>query len=135
MNIYTASKFENHEVVRTFNAALRAQGHNVTWDWTITEEFDTDGSVVPGSLTESNRRIYGYLDYAGVMAAELLIVIDGDWCLNGARWEAGMAIGKGAKVWIVNYTNKVIFDVLPQVQIIKSTSHALRLLEPAVAVA
>lgn len=130
MNIYTASKFENYEQVRNFNIALRELGHTVTWDWTITEEFVDGKPNWTGHPTEEQRYRFGMLDYAGVMQAELVIMLDGDFPLNGARWEAGIAIGNGAQVWIVNYTHKVIFDVLPQVSIIDTIDDTLSLLEP-----
>lgn len=133
MKIYTASKFENAEAVRQFNARLREHGHVVTWDWTSTREFLDDGTVL--KATPEDRRSYAMLDYAGVMAADLVIMLDGEWALNGARWEAGMAIGKGADVWIVNYTHRVVFDDLPQVHIIRDEEEALSLLGRATAVA
>ena len=129
MNIYTASKFENVATVRGFNKLVRASGHTVTWDWTDTREF-ASGEASP--ITPEERRMYGMLDYAGVMSCDLLIFIDLDTHTpNGGRWEAGIAIGAGKKVWIVNYTHKVIFDVLPQVLIIPSIDEALRLLARA----
>jgi hypothetical protein len=128
MNIYTASKFENANAVRKFNQSLRELGHTVTWDWTTTPEFNESGLIAP--LTDGQRYAYGMLDYAGVMACDLLIMLDLDeYELNGARWEAGMAIGKGADVWIVNYSHLVIFDVLPQVRIVSSPNVALSLLD------
>lgn len=129
MNIYTASKFENAATVRAFNKELRAGGHTITWDWTTTREF-VSGEASP--ITPEERRMYCMLDYAGVMSCDLLVFIDlEEYTPNGGRWEAGMAIGAGKKVWIVNYAHKVIFDVLPQVLVIPSIDEALRLLARA----
>src|ERR1700761_7494063 len=98
MNIYTASKFENAAVVREFNKQVRASGHPITWDWTITPEFNEAGLNAP--LTPAQRTTYGMLDYAGVMSCDLLIFIDlEDYQPNGGRWEAGIALGAGKKVW------------------------------------
>lgn len=135
MNIYTASKFENYEQVRDFNVALRNLGHTVTWDWTTTEEFVDGKPTWTKRPTEEQRYRFGMLDYAGVMQADLVVMLDGDFPLNGARWEAGIAIGNGAEVWVVNYTHEVIFDVLPRVKVVASTYEALALLAGAVSVA
>jgi hypothetical protein len=129
MRIYTASKFENHQNVRLFNERLRDQGHVVTWDWTDTHEFDVNGDIVGDGLSDRDRKVYCMLDYAGVTSCELLIFLDGpDFIPNGGRWEAGIAVGAGAQVWIVNYSHTVIFDELPQVKIVPDEDTALSLL-------
>jgi hypothetical protein len=133
VNIYTASKFENADFVRNFNNAVRDLGHNVTYDWTSTREFLEDGTVLKAS--PEDRYTYGMLDYAGVMACDLLIMIDFETPLRGGAWEAGMALGAGKQVWIVNYQHRVIFDVLPQVKIISDPNVALSLLDTRYAVA
>ena len=135
MNVYTASKFENHAAVRAFNDKVREAGHKVTWDWTRTKEFNFFGEPIGTGLSERDREMYGMLDYAGVMQADVVILLDLDMALNGARWEAGMAIGNGAQVWIVSYHHKVIFDVLPRVTVLDTEDDALRLLAGAVTVA
>jgi hypothetical protein len=127
MNIYTASKFENAAFVRSFNNLVRDLGHTVTWDWTATREFLGDGTVA--KITPEQRIEYGMLDYAGVMACDLLIMIDYEIPLRGGAWEAGMAVGAGKQVWIVNYQNRVIFDVLPQVRLVSDPNIALSLLD------
>lgn len=126
MRVYTATKFENYGAVRWFNDEVRKIGHTVTWDWTRTDEFDA-GALVPGELPSEKRKAFAMLDYAGVMACELLILFDHPK-LNGARWEAGMAVANGAEVWIVAYENFVIFDELPMVEIVESTAEVFRLL-------
>lgn len=127
MRIYTASKFENAAFVRNFNRKLRDLGHTVTWDWTDTREFLDDGTVT--SATPEQRVEYGLLDYAGVMQCDLLILIDFEVPVRGGAWEAGMAIGAGKEVWIVNYQHPVIFDVLPQVRLVSDPNVALSLLD------
>lgn len=127
MRIYTASKFENAAFVRDFNVKLRDLGHIVTWDWTNTREFQPDGTVL--KATPEDRRSYAMLDYAGVMACELLIMIDFTTQLRGGAWEAGIAVGAGKEVWIVNYQHTVIFDDLPQVRIVSDPNVALSLLD------
>lgn len=130
LNIYTASKFENAAFVRRFNQEVRDIGHTITWDWTATREFQDDGTVL--AATPEQRVEYGMLDYAGVMSCDLLIFLDSEEFIpNGGRWEAGMAVGAGKEVWIVNYSHKVIFDVLPQVRLISDAETALCLLESA----
>lgn len=129
MRIYTASKFENAAFVRVFNDQLRALGHIVTWDWTDTDEFDEFGVLVDSNISHFDRRRYGMLDYAGVMQCDLLILIDYEVPVRGGAWEAGMAIGAGKEVWIVNYQHKVIFDVLPQVRMVSTPNVALSLLD------
>lgn len=129
MRIYTASKFENHRNVRLFNERLRAQGHIVTWDWTATHEFDVNGDVIGDGPSDWDREVYCMLDYAGVMSCDLLIMLDLEgYELNGGRWEAGIAVGAGKQIWIVNYSHTVIFDKLPQVRVVPDEDAALSLL-------
>lgn len=109
MNIYTATKYERADELRVHNEHIRSLGHTITHDWTIYES----SKLADESLDA--RHMAGMADFAGVMQADLLIYWDHPNA-NGARWEAGMAAARGIPIWLVEYTNLVIFDVLPQVE-------------------
>jgi nucleoside 2-deoxyribosyltransferase len=117
MNIYTATKWERRSEMNTINRTLESLGHRITHDWTVWEEEN------PSKDTESRRHAAAMLDFAGVMQSELVIFWDHPEA-NGARWEAGMAIGAGIPVWIVEYHNDVVFDGLPEVSIVESWPQA-----------
>lgn len=120
MNIYTATKWERRQAQYKYNRKIEELGHRITHDWTTFEETMPD--------TAQRRVIAGLADYAGVMQADLLIYWDHPQA-NGARWETGMAAARGIPIWIVEYKNPVIFDVLPQVRIVSDWNVALSLLD------
>lgn len=122
MNIYTATKWERRDLMHQWNRKIENLGHRITHDWTVWEEQN------PSKDVASRRHAAAMLDFAGVMQADLLIFWDHEKA-NGARWEAGMAIGVGIPVWIVEYHNDVVFDGLPQVKIVSSWNVALSLLD------
>jgi hypothetical protein len=128
VNIYTATKWERRREMGTINHMIRELGHTITHDWTVWEERN------PSKDPRDTRHAAAMLDYAGVMQADLVIFWDHPEA-NGARWEAGMAIGSGRPVWIVEYKNNVIFDVLPQVTTFVNWNQVLEALDPALALA
>jgi nucleoside 2-deoxyribosyltransferase len=128
MNIYTATKWERRAEMYKINVMIRNLGHTITHDWTVWDERN------PSKDAESRRHGAAMLDYAGVHAADLVIFWDHPEA-NGARWEAGMAIGMGKPVWIVEYKNIVVFDALPQVTTFVNWDQVLEALDERVAVA
>lgn len=128
MNIYTATKWERRREMNVINHTIRELGHTITHDWTVWEEEN------PSKDRTAQRHSAAMLDYAGVHASDLVIFWDHPEA-NGARWEAGMAIGMGKPVWIVEYKNDVVFDALPQVKTFASWIQVFTLLEPATALA
>jgi nucleoside 2-deoxyribosyltransferase len=120
VKIYTASRFQSYERTREFNDLLRAAGHEVTYDWTRTDEFGEDGHPRfvdgVGELTYAKRREYAMLDLQGVVVADLTIVFADDQ-LTGALIEMGAACALGRPVWVLSPWKESIFWALPNVEI------------------
>ena len=119
MNIYTATKYERADILREYNEQIRSLGHRITHDWTVYESSKLADESIDA------RHMAGMADFAGVMQADLLIYWDHPNA-NGARWEAGMAAARGIPIWLVEYANPVIFDVLPQVDILRDWEQVFR---------
>lgn len=137
LRIYTASRFANYARVRALNEQLRDLGHEVTHDWTVTDEF-VDGVPKVSSeadLSIDDRRRYAVDDLRGVRTADLVIFLaeDGDYC--GALIEFGAAAALGITAWIISPWRTSIFWSLPNVEVLATEAEVLAKLMQPVALA
>ncbi len=88
MRFYIASKLENAAAVSRLASALKAAGHEHTYDWT------PHGSIKAEGRERLNE--VGEMELAGVLTADVIIVL-----LPGGRGthiEIGIALGAGKKI-------------------------------------
>lgn len=90
MNFYISSRLSNADQVRYLANRLKENGWTHTCDWTKFE-------VSTGDSRESLRTI-GEKEYAGVQAADIVIVLTPQG--RGTHIELGMALALGKKVFI-----------------------------------
>ncbi len=81
---------------------LRAAGHEIAFDWTISTQFST---------------AQAHHDREGVMAADALVVIaELDYPFRGTYVELGMALARGIPIYLLGEAmNACIFVLLPEV--------------------
>lgn len=127
MKIYVASKFQNYAAVRMLNDRLAREGHEITFDWTRSDQFDTGGhplSYNDESSPEAQARSAA-ADFAGVLEAEAMILL-GYPGLCGALVEFGAACGRRIPVFVLDPTRCfTIFYTLPNVCVVDSLGQAI----------
>lgn len=86
MRIYVAGASSEIERARRVMAALRAEGHEITFDWTI--DFESNEG-----LSDVQRAAYADADFQGVFLARrvVLLVPVSPSVTQGAWWEGGVA--------------------------------------------
>lgn len=89
--VYVASKFSNHLAVRAAQAALKAAGCAITYDWT---------THVDNAALELDQQACALADAKGVLDADALLLIRVPE-MRGAYVEMGMALARGIPVHIV----------------------------------
>lgn len=126
VRVYTASKFENYKLVREVNDIIRDEGWGeITYDWTLTDEFDKNGNFLGFTrIPEERRKLYAYKDKRGVMTADALIFI-ADKDGRGAYWECGLADAKGIPIVVVNPSNYCIFYEGDNVIVVDNITEAI----------
>jgi len=127
MRIYTAAPFMTYERVRAFNADAREAGHEVTHDWTLTEEFGPDGRPIFGdgaTLDMAVKAQRAIEDQVGVENAEAVILLADGGPSFGACMEAGMAVANGITLYVVAPTAFTIFWGLPGVIVLPDETAA-----------
>lgn len=98
MRIYVASAFANKAEVRDLQKLLRMDGHVITHDWT-TEDAS---HLVPGSFEwHEFLQDCGDADLQGVIEADALVLIAHPE-MRDTRFEAGVAVGMGIPVYVLN---------------------------------
>jgi hypothetical protein len=140
MKFYVAGKFQNYEVVRAFADRLRDAGHEITYDWTRTDEFDEQGhpivSQYQGETDDSGDEIlsyeaqkkYAHLDADGVAEADALVLFATP-NVTGALIETGMALGYGIPVIVIDPARWTIFYALDLVTVVKDEEEALEVID------
>jgi nucleoside 2-deoxyribosyltransferase len=100
VKIYVAGKWEERERVREVMDTLRTRGHEITFDWTYSEQFSKHQAE---------------LDLQGVEAADWLVFLaEKPLAYKGAYVELGMAIALGTPVALIgNGIDECIFTQLP----------------------
>lgn len=130
MKLYVASRFGNYERVRAFIDDAERAGHEITHDWTRTEEFDEWGHPYGGdgsqlSRADQARHAKADLDAAaGADAVVLLPVPD----MGGAYVEVGYALAHGRQVIVAGRGRFLIFWGLPAVTVLPDEAAAREML-------
>lgn len=86
MKIYVAAKFSDKERVRTAHNLLKAAGHTITHDWTVNKTSFPFSANLEFAAKSANE------DLAGVLAADVLVVLSHAEPSMGAAGELGAAI-------------------------------------------
>lgn len=86
MKIYVAAKFNDKERVKSVYALLQEAGHTITADWTDHKPTD------PFSANKELSEFYAEKDIAGVLVADVFILLSNDSPSMGASAELGAAI-------------------------------------------
>jgi hypothetical protein len=95
MKVYVASSFSRKPDVRAMQELLRAEGHEITYDWTPEDASGLEGDDLFFALRGGAER-----DLAGVLAADALIVLHDDRG-RGMATEFGAALAAGKLVIVV----------------------------------
>jgi hypothetical protein len=141
MKIYVAGRFQSYEKVRVCINALISQGHEITHDWTRTEEFDAEGvlstaswngtvSVRPDSAKRAVLAAHALNDINGVRDADALVLLADD-SLAGAWVEMGIALERGTPIYAVKPERWTIFLECPEVTVLDSVVDLYSLLSRA----
>lgn len=103
VRVYVAGGFTNKPLAREVQAAVRAAGHTVTFDWTANE---VDGEPDLGESLEGREtlRQYSALDLGGVRAADKVLAVfrDPGYQYRGTFCEMGCAFGLGKPVVVLD---------------------------------
>jgi hypothetical protein len=117
MKLYVAGRFQSHVKVRGVIDHLLQQGHEITYDWTRSEEFTSEGEPVqsdPHNLDKNKLIQYALEDLAGVAHAEVVIVCADD-SLAGGYIEMGYGLATGCHIFVVAHERWTIFYELHDV--------------------
>lgn len=117
-------RFSSYERVRAFCDDLRSAGHEVTHDWTRTDEFGPDGHphAVEGDLAPGAAARYAMTDLShGVRRADVCVFLaedagEGGFC--GSLIEFGYAMATAIPVLVVAPWRPSIFWHLPGVTVL-----------------
>lgn len=87
MKVYVSAKFSDKERVKTVYGLLKERGHSITHEWVHNKPsypFDVDPEFTARCAAE---------DFAGVLAADVFILLSNAEYSMGASGELGAAIG------------------------------------------
>jgi hypothetical protein len=73
MKVYVASSFSRKPDVRAMHELLRAEGHEITYDWTPEDASGLEGAELHAALRAGAER-----DMKGVLVADALVVLHDD---------------------------------------------------------
>ena len=102
LHLYVAGKYEERARVQDIMAQLRAVGHTITYDWTLSEQLS---------------RTQAFADKEGVRVADaLVLVVEKALPYCGTLVEFGMALAWRIPVYIVGHAldDHCIFILLPE---------------------
>jgi hypothetical protein len=108
MKIYVAARFGQYERARALMDDLAAAGHEITHDWTRTEEFDADGRPrfreagtgdAPTTIPAERLTRHADDDVRACQRAEAIVVL-ADEPLCGALIEIGVGLASGCPVYV-----------------------------------
>lgn len=118
MRVYVASKFQNYAAVREAVCYIENAGHEITHDWTATDEFDAAGDPLAeneAELTDEQQRRYAAADFLGVKRCDALLVLAHPR-MCGGMVEVGIALGLAKRIAVVEAERcPTIFYRLPGV--------------------
>jgi nucleoside 2-deoxyribosyltransferase len=102
VKIYLAGSSKEWKKCRLMMVALRAAGHDITYDWTVDVEEYGEGNVVSGDVAieiVDN-------DISGVNRAQVVVVVSSG--LSIGKWiELGYAMAKNKKIIFVGEPNTI----------------------------
>lgn len=101
MRIYVASKFENTQAVREAHRVLKADGHEITHDWT-----SENAEGLKGKKRKAYMEKCAHADVVGVLSASGILVLNHERMAGGFT-EFGMAI---AAHWLTRSMCIVVID-------------------------
>lgn len=114
MKVYVATKWENRVRAKYVMQWLRENGHQVTFDWTVSDQESVEGATS---------------DMMGVLQSEIMVVLaEDDYAFRGTYVEFGMAVAAGLPVIIVGPYFQNIFDKMSQVSRVKLLADALHII-------
>jgi hypothetical protein len=104
MRLYIATKFENREVARRFMQDMEAEGHHITYDWTVGLQVDASQAIA---------------DLNAVITCDALVFLAAEeYNYQGALIEIGAALGLGKPVYVIGTASvtKTLFFKHPLVR-------------------
>lgn len=133
MKIYTGTTFTRYEEARAVNDRLRALGHEITHDWTRTDEFGDDGHPLkqdPSEISKDDARRYAADDIAGVLAADACLFL-GEQASLGWPVEFGLALGSSRchSILVVQPFRWTVFLEVGKVDVVPDLATAMRVFE------
>jgi hypothetical protein len=117
---YAAGRFGDWRKVREVQAVLRANGYDITYDWTVhaeAGESERDGSMRPEAM-----RAAALTDLDAAQNARLLVLLCVDDMADalGCYVELGAALAAGRAVDVIAPPRPSIFFALPAVRVFSS---------------
>lgn len=124
MKVYVGAKFEEKGNAREAQAALRALGHEITFDWTV-----EDDSGLSGDERELYWRACGANDVDGVRRADAVLLLNHPLAF-GTMVEFGLALAWGKPIFLVgaDIRNTVFFWV-PGIRRFNTVEQAVRAID------
>jgi hypothetical protein len=127
MKIYVASSFARKPDVRAMHELLRAEGHEITYDWTDEDASGLEGDALHAALLGGAQR-----DIAGIREANLLVVLHDDRG-RGMATEFGIALERSVPIIVVgarvNFGEmRNVFYYLPNVMHVTAPADVMTLL-------
>lgn len=139
MKLYVAGRFKSYKMIRAVAQHLRELGHQITWDWTITDEFDEHGEckhvkdtgfIDEQQIPPERLQWYAEQDKRGAREADAVVLVwEPDLC--GALIEVGVAIGAEKQVLVIAQQRWTVFWRLPQVHLFESLQSFFEYMERA----
>ena len=93
MKIYVAASSKELERAERIMAALRARGHEITFDWTVPIRERAARGEPDAKLSITERGFYAFKDTNGIEDADLFWQLIPTTESAGAWWELGYATG------------------------------------------
>jgi nucleoside 2-deoxyribosyltransferase len=129
MRIYVAGRFKHYRKVREVIDRLQSMGHEVTYDWTRTKEFNAAGEFCGREGADANSIEFAKNDVWGVLQAQALVLCADDPEMAGAYIETGIAMGRGIPIYVIAYQRWTIFYELPQFRKFETYEDFFRVME------
>lgn len=132
MKLYVAGRFQSYAKVRGVIDRLQALGHMITYDWTRSPEFTSEGEPVadPHNLPKQKLIEYARADLDGVLDSDAVVICADDF-LAGAYIELGYGLAHGCQIYVVAHNRWSIFYELPEVTLFESYDEFYTYMETA----
>lgn len=125
MKLYVAGKFSSFRKVRRIIDQLKSLDHQITYDWTRTDEFDEQGEPKhvkdtgypkEHEVSDAVLQVYAENELRGVQDCDAVVLYwEPDMC--GAYIEVGAALGARPRkqIFVIEQNRWTIFYRLPEV--------------------